>query len=128
VLLADEPQTLETLAAIRQMGFSIALDDFGTGYSSLSYLRRFPVDKIKIDQSFVAQLGRRPESSAIIKAIVDLAEALDLKVLAEGVETRDQAERLARLGCFLHQGYFFSAPVGAKAIGELLARGDALAA
>ena len=128
VLLADEPETLDTLADIRQLGFSIALDDFGTGYSSLSYLRRFPVDKIKIDQSFVTQLGRRPESSAIIKAIIDLAEALDPKVLAEGDEPRAQAERLARLGCLLHQGFFFSEPVDALMIGAMLVRGAALAA
>ena len=99
VLLADEAQTHETLNAVRRLGFSIALDDFGTGYSSLSYLRRFPVDKIKIDQSFVAHLGKRPESSAIIKAILDLAEALELKVIAEGVETKAQVDRLIELGC-----------------------------
>ncbi|HVN02462.1 MAG TPA: phosphodiesterase [Caulobacteraceae bacterium] len=128
LLLADEPETLQTLGAIRKLGFSIALDDFGTGYSSLSYLRRFPVDKIKIDQSFIAQLGRRPESSAIVKAIIDLAEALELKVLAEGVETEDQAGRLARLGCGLYQGYFFSRPVEADKIGELVAANKALAA
>jgi EAL domain-containing protein (putative c-di-GMP-specific phosphodiesterase class I) len=106
----------------------VALDDFGTGYSSLSYLRRFPVDKIKIDQSFIAQLGKRPESSAIVKAIVDLAEALELKVLAEGVETAEQAERLARIGCSLYQGYFFSRPVAAARLGELIAAGSLLAA
>ena len=128
VLLADEPATLETLNAIRKLGFGIALDDFGTGYSSLSYLRRFPVDKIKIDRSFIVQLGRRPESSAIVKAIVELAEALELKVLAEGVETSDQLDRLSRLGCTLYQGFFFSQPVDADTIGQLVARGVALAA
>jgi len=103
VLLADEAETYETLQAIRRLGFGIALDDFGTGYSSLSYLRRFPIDKIKIDQSFVSHLGRRPESSAIIKAIVDMAEALDLKVIAEGVETKAQADRLREVGCMQYQ-------------------------
>ncbi len=128
LLLADEPGTLQTLEALRRLGFSVALDDFGTGYSSLSYLRRFPVDKIKIDQSFIAQLGKRPELSAIVKAIVDLAEALELKVLAEGVETAEQAERLTRIGCSLYQGYFFSRPVAASRLGELIATGSLLAA
>jgi len=128
VLLADEAQTHDTLDAVRALGFSIALDDFGTGYSSLSYLRRFPVDKIKIDQSFVAHLGKRPESSAIIKAILDLAEALELRVIAEGVETRAQADRLIELGCTLHQGYFYSQPVGAEGIADLLAGRAKLAA
>jgi diguanylate cyclase (GGDEF)-like protein len=128
LLLADEPETLQTLASIRKLGFSIALDDFGTGYSSLSYLRRFPVDKIKIDQSFITQLGRRPESSAIVKAIIDLAEALELKVLAEGVETEDQAQRLARLGCGLYQGFFYSRPVGADRISEMVAANVSVAA
>ncbi|HUO12659.1 MAG TPA: EAL domain-containing protein [Caulobacteraceae bacterium] len=128
VLLADDPATLETLSTIRKLGFSITLDDFGTGYSSLSYLRRFPVDKIKIDQSFIRQLGRRPESSAIVKAIVELAEALELKVLAEGVETRDQVDRLGRLGCHLYQGFYFSEPLSAEALGQLVARGTPLAA
>jgi diguanylate cyclase (GGDEF)-like protein len=128
VLLADEAQTHETLNAVRGLGFSIALDDFGTGYSSLSYLRRFPVDKIKIDQSFVSHLGKRPESSAIIKAILDLAEALELKVIAEGVETKAQADRLIELGCGLHQGYFYSPPVAAEGIADFLAGRSKLAA
>jgi EAL domain-containing protein (putative c-di-GMP-specific phosphodiesterase class I) len=128
VLLADEAQTHETLNAVRRLGFSIALDDFGTGYSSLSYLRRFPVDKIKIDQSFVAHLGKRPESSAIIKAILDLAEALELKVIAEGVETKAQADRLVELGCTLYQGYLYSRPVAAGEIADLLSGRSMLAA
>jgi len=128
VLLADEAQTYETLNAVRRLGFSIALDDFGTGYSSLSYLRRFPVDKIKIDRSFVTHLGRRPESSAIIKAILDLAEALELKVIAEGVETEAQADRLTQLGCTLHQGFFYSEGVPAAMISDLLAGRTKLAA
>jgi len=128
VLLADEAQTYETLNAVRRLGFSIALDDFGTGYSSLSYLRRFPVDKIKIDRSFVVHLGRRPESSAIIKAILDLAEALELKVIAEGVETRAQVDRLGQLGCTLYQGFFYSEALPAAMIDDLLAGRAKLAA
>jgi diguanylate cyclase (GGDEF)-like protein len=128
VLLADEPQTHETLSALRRMGFSLALDDFGTGYSSLSYLRRFPIDKIKIDRSFVAHLGKRPESTAIIAAIVDLAEALELKVLAEGVETRDQVDRLLAIGCVNFQGFFYSPAVTAEAVGEMITGRATLAA
>ena len=119
VLLADEAQTHETLMTIRRLGFALALDDFGTGYSSLSYLRRFPIDKIKIDKSFVAHLGMRPESDAIVKAIVDLADALDLKVIAEGVETRAQVDRLAAAGCTQIQGYFYSRPVEAEEIDRM---------
>jgi diguanylate cyclase (GGDEF)-like protein len=128
VLLADEDQTYETLHALRRLGFSIALDDFGTGYSSLSYLRRFPVDKIKIDRSFVAHLGKRPESGAIVKAIVDLADALDLKVIAEGVETREQVERLGQAGCHVYQGFYYSQPVSVDEIGDILAGRRLLAA
>jgi diguanylate cyclase (GGDEF)-like protein len=122
VLLADESDIYRTLHAVRRLGFGIALDDFGTGYSSLSYLRRFPVDKIKIDRSFVSHLGQQPESSAIIKAIVDLAVALELKVLAEGVETQSQADTLERLGCSLYQGYLFSKPVAAAEIDAMVAK------
>ena len=128
VLLADEADTYETLHAVRKLGFALALDDFGTGYSSLSYLRRFPVDKIKIDRSFVSQLGKRPESSAIIQAIVDMADALGLKILAEGVENADQVHRLMHTGCTHFQGYHFSEPVEASVIAELLAGRAKLAA
>jgi diguanylate cyclase (GGDEF)-like protein len=120
VLLNEQPETKQTLDNIRKLGFTIALDDFGTGYSSLSYLRRFPIDKIKIDQSFVAQLGKQPESSAIIKAIIEMGAALDLKIIAEGVETAAQAQSLSVLGCSLYQGYLFSCPIEADAIDGLI--------
>jgi diguanylate cyclase (GGDEF)-like protein len=120
VLLADEPDTYETLGAIRRMGFSLALDDFGTGYSSLSYLRRFPIDKVKIDRSFVSNLGMQPESDAIVKAIVELANALELKVIAEGVETRVQVDRLILAGCSQFQGFFYSRPIEAHAVDQML--------
>ena len=122
VLLSDDPETYETLKAVRKMGFSLAIDDFGTGYSSLGYLRRFPIDKIKIDRSFVTHLGMQPESDAIVRAIVEMAGALDLKVLAEGVETRAQVDRLAIAGCGDIQGFYFSRPVEAEAIDRMLAR------
>jgi diguanylate cyclase (GGDEF)-like protein len=128
VLLADEAETYETLNAVRKLGLALSLDDFGTGYSSLSYLRRFPVDKIKIDRSFVSHLGKRPESSAIVQAIVDMADALGLKVIAEGVETADQVDRLTKAGCGHFQGFYYSKPVDAPMIAELIAGRASLAA
>jgi EAL domain-containing protein (putative c-di-GMP-specific phosphodiesterase class I) len=102
------------------MGFSLSLDDFGTGYSGLSYLRRFPVDKIKIDRSFVSHLGKRPESNAITKAIVEMADALDLKVIAEAMETNDQVRRLMLAGCHCFQGYYFARPMDVSGVVALL--------
>jgi len=128
LLLSDGEETFDVLNACRRLGFSLVLDDFGTGYSSLSYLRRFPIDKIKIDRSFVSHLGMRPESSAIVKAIVDLAQALELKVLAEGVETRAQVDRLIQIGCPHFQGYYYSPPVPADVVDEMLSGKDRLAA
>jgi diguanylate cyclase (GGDEF)-like protein len=94
LLLGDDPVTHGVLKELRQMGFSIALDDFGTGYSSLSYLQRYPIDKIKIDRSFIANLGIERESVAVVQAIVKLARALRLDVIAEGVETTEQRDQL----------------------------------
>jgi diguanylate cyclase (GGDEF)-like protein len=128
VLLSSDAMTSETLNGLRKLGFTLAIDDFGTGYSSLSYLRNFPIDKIKIDRSFIAHLGVRPESDAIVKAIVDLADALALKVIAEGVETRNQVDRLAVAGCSNIQGFFFSKPVDADHIDELVNKRVNLAA
>ncbi|MEM9964048.1 MAG: EAL domain-containing protein, partial [Asticcacaulis sp.] len=120
VLLNDDQNTQQTLRELRQMGFSIALDDFGTGYSSLSYLNRYPVDKIKIDRSFVANLGIDPDAEAVIRAIIRLAKALNLGILAEGVETRGQRNILRQAGCPVMQGYLFSRPVDADGIDELM--------
>jgi len=128
VLLSDDAATFETLNAIRRLGFSLALDDFGTGYSSLSYLGRLPIDKIKIDRSFITHLGLRLESDAIVKAIVTLADTLGLKVIAEGVETQAQVDRLAIAGCGNIQGYFFSLPLSSQVIDEMVANPLKLAA
>ncbi|ESQ80234.1 bifunctional diguanylate cyclase/phosphodiesterase [Asticcacaulis sp. YBE204] len=116
VLLNDDTSTQHTLNALRQMGFSIALDDFGTGYSSLGYLSRYPVDKIKIDRSFVSNLGVDPDAEAVIRAIIKLAKALNLNIVAEGVETKAQRNILRQAGCAIIQGYLFSKPV---AVGEI---------
>jgi EAL domain-containing protein (putative c-di-GMP-specific phosphodiesterase class I) len=86
----------------------VSVDDFGTGYSSMSYLRRFPIDKLKIDRCFVEEMTRRPEDASIVGAIISLAHSLHLKVIAEGVETPEQLALLAKLGCDQYQGFYFS--------------------
>ncbi|MET0294381.1 MAG: EAL domain-containing protein, partial [Phenylobacterium sp.] len=110
----------DTLRRLRQMGFSLALDDFGTGYSSLSYLRNFPINKIKIDRSFITGLGVDAESDAMISAIVRLGRALKLDIIAEGVESAQQRKRLNAAGCTEIQGFLFSRPVSADEITLLL--------
>jgi len=105
----------EALSELHDCGFSIALDDFGTGYSSLSYLPRFPIDKIKIDRSFVTELGHDAKSDALFGAIVRLAQALGMRVIAEGVETHEQWLRLTAAGCPKVQGYVASKPLSADA-------------
>ena len=105
--------TLRTLKRLKALGVSIAIDDFGTGYSSLSYLRRFPVDKVKIDRSFVAEVPGNRDQGAIVAAIVALAHALQIKVVAEGVETEAQREFLKSCGCDFIQGYLVGKPADA---------------
>lgn len=103
------------------------MDVFGTGYSSLSYLRRFPISKIKIDRSFITSLGVDAESDAVVAAIIRLARALHLSVIAEGVETNEQRDRLAAAGCLEVQGFLYGRPVGADTIDQMRAlRGAAL--
>ena len=100
----------EVLARIRALGVTISLDDFGTGYSSLATLRMFPFDKIKLDRSFVNDLGRLGEAEAIVMAVLGLGRALDVSVVAEGVETKEQAAMLREAGCSLLQGYLIGRP------------------
>lgn len=109
-----------TLHALSDLGIRLSVDDFGTGYSSLSYLRRFPFNSVKIDPSFVRELTEQPRSQAIIRAVIDLAHALDLSVVAEGVETAMQRDLLRSLGCDAMQGYLFSPAVPADRIDALL--------
>jgi len=120
VLLVDDEIVHRTLAGLRGMGFSLALDDFGTGYSSLAYLRRYPIDKIKIDRSFVINLGVEKDAEALVGAIVKMARALDLDVIAEGVETDSQRDGLRRAGCGDFQGFLFSRPIHSDDVAALL--------
>ena len=119
-LMMDTDAAAETLRAIRALGVHLALDDFGTGYSSLTYLRRFPVESLKIDRSFVAGIGHDREDEAIVDMILHLANALGLQVVAEGVETTLQIDRLRRLGCPLMQGYYFGRPMPADQVVDFL--------
>jgi EAL domain-containing protein (putative c-di-GMP-specific phosphodiesterase class I) len=113
LLVQNMEQTIEKMRVLRQRGVHFALDDFGTGYSSMSYLKRLPLDKLKIDQSFVRDLMSDPNDAAIIRTIVALGRSLELSVLAEGVETDEQHQALVASGCHGFQGYLFSRPVAA---------------
>jgi EAL domain-containing protein (putative c-di-GMP-specific phosphodiesterase class I) len=120
VLLQDTEATLSILNQLRALGARISMDDFGTGYSSLSYLRKFPFDKIKIDQSFIRDLSDQPDSVAIVSAIAGLGSTLGIATTAEGVETDEQLEKVRAEGCTEVQGYLFSKPRPANELGALL--------
>lgn len=122
-LITDFEAASGWLGAVRQMGVTVALDDFGTGYSSLAYLRRLPLDAIKIDQSFVAGLAEDRSTVPIVRAMIHMAKALDMRVVAEGVETPDQARILAQLGCDALQGFLFSPAVPAAKFERMLHAG-----
>ena len=122
VMLQDTDSTLATLYQLRELGVRISMDDFGTGYSSLSYLRKFPFDKIKIDQSFIRDISNEDESVAIIRAVAGLGLSFGMATTAEGVETREQLRRLRAEGCTEVQGYLFSAPKPAREIRSMLRR------
>lgn len=119
-VMHDVESAVGTVAELKRLGVGMALDDFGTGYSSLSYLRQFPFDIVKVDRSFVRELTVDPEGEALVRALIEVCHALGATPVAEGVETREQAERLAALGCGLGQGECFSAPVSAARVEPLL--------
>jgi len=120
VLMQNSEVNLRTLHQLRALGIRISMDDFGTGYSSLSYLRSFPFDKIKIDRCFIKGLGEHSESDVIVRAVAGLAENLGMTTTAEGVETRQQLDRVRHLGCTDVQGFFYSPPVSARDLPKLL--------
>ncbi|HYH40369.1 MAG TPA: EAL domain-containing protein [Burkholderiales bacterium] len=118
--------TSSTLHALKALGVRIAIDDFGTGYSSLSYLKRFPIDSLKIDRSFVTGLPGDRDDGSIARAVITMAHALRLNVVAEGVENAAQLAFLAAHGCDEMQGFYFSRPLPAEQFTALMARGEAL--
>ena len=119
-VMKDPEEAIEKLHELKLMGISVAIDDFGTGYSSLNYLKRFPIDTLKIDKSFVSDVCKDPHDTAIVRAIIHLGHALDLAVVAEGVETKEQLQYLSALECDVVQGFLFSKAISAKAFEELL--------
>ena len=119
-LMSDVETTTQTLWNLKDIGLSLSVDDFGTGYSSMNYLKRFPLDALKIDQSFVRDLNEDPNDAAIARAVIALAKALDLSTVAEGVEDEEQLTYLRALGCDFIQGYYFSRPMPADKIVEFL--------
>jgi EAL domain-containing protein (putative c-di-GMP-specific phosphodiesterase class I)/CheY-like chemotaxis protein len=121
-VMGDPEVTITTLRRLKSLGLAISIDDFGTGYSSLAYLRRFPLDEIKVDKSFVDGLGRDPEATAIVAAVMGMAHALDLTVVAEGLETEQQLVALRSLGCDEAQGYYYARPQPAGEIDALLGK------
>jgi diguanylate cyclase (GGDEF)-like protein len=116
ILIDDNERTTTVLTDLRKRGIRVALDDFGTGYSSLSYLRRLPIDILKIDRAFIADIGRAPAGRAIASAVTNLAHVLGLAVTAEGIETEEQREAVAAMGCDYAQGYLYARPMSADAI------------
>jgi EAL domain-containing protein (putative c-di-GMP-specific phosphodiesterase class I) len=128
LLLRDDEQISANLAALRNLGVRIAIDDFGTGYSSLSYLRRFPINILKIDKSFIDDLAVSDQQRAVAEAIVRLADTLDLTVVAEGIEDPAQREALRQIGCPFGQGYLFSRPAPANEAAQWLRDSRQLAA
>jgi diguanylate cyclase (GGDEF)-like protein/PAS domain S-box-containing protein len=121
VLIDDTEMALETLTDLKALGVGLVLDDFGTGYSSLAYVKRFPIDMLKIDRSFVDGLADGNEDAAIVSAVISMGQALRVDVLAEGVETCEQARQLRTLGCEFAQGYLYAKPLGPESIAAFLA-------
>jgi EAL domain-containing protein (putative c-di-GMP-specific phosphodiesterase class I) len=116
----DMDQTIVALKALRELGVRIAIDDFGKGYSSLAYLKRFPIDFLKIDRSFVQDVVLVPDDAAIVSSVISLAHGLNLTVVAEGVESSEQLEFLRGAGCDLAQGFFVRRPAPPEELHMLL--------
>jgi diguanylate cyclase (GGDEF)-like protein/PAS domain S-box-containing protein len=125
ILMQRSEDNVDTLNQLSGMGIKLSVDDFGTGYSSLAYLQRFPVNALKIDRSFVRGIGRDSNDTALVRAIISMAQSLRLQVLAEGVETSEQIDFLQAHGCYSAQGYYYSEPVSAEAFAEILQKQNA---
>jgi EAL domain-containing protein (putative c-di-GMP-specific phosphodiesterase class I) len=124
VIMQNAEEATLVLEKLHAKGIHISIDDFGTGYSSLSYLKRFPLDTLKIDRSFVRDISSDPDDAAIVKSVIALAHSLRLGVIAEGVETEEQLAFLSALGCDEYQGYYRSRPVPAEEFAQLLRESD----
>ena len=122
VFVRDEERALVVLAELKEIGVKLALDDFGTGYSSLGYLNTLPIDTIKVDQTFIAKLDRKPGSQAIVTAIIGLAHSIGMTVVSEGVETAQQHEQVTKLGTDSCQGFYFARPMLASSVDDLIHR------
>jgi EAL domain-containing protein (putative c-di-GMP-specific phosphodiesterase class I) len=120
-MMTNPEQSIKKLNRLSQLGIEIAIDDFGTGYSSLSYLKKLPLHKLKIDQSFIRDIPQDNDDVAITKAIIAIAKSLNLKLIAEGVETKEQKDFVIENGCLAIQGYLYSKPLNKEAIEQLLA-------
>jgi EAL domain-containing protein (putative c-di-GMP-specific phosphodiesterase class I) len=123
ILLGDAPGARKLFHELKSLGIEIAIDDFGTGYSSLNYLCRLPADVLKVDRSFVTDVDRDQRQASIVRAVVDVARALDMTVVAEGVERSEQADVLAAMGCATAQGYYFAEPLEAHVLEAWLLTG-----
>ena len=122
LLLDERPEVLDKLLQFRDAGIQVSLDDFGTGYSAMAYLKRFDIDYLKIDRSFVRDMASDPNDRAIVEAIIAMAHKLDIKVVAEGIESEEQLKLLASVGCDYGQGFLFSLPVPEQKFNEMLNR------
>jgi EAL domain-containing protein (putative c-di-GMP-specific phosphodiesterase class I) len=122
-MMQDWKSTAEILRALKGLGVRIALDDFGTGYSSLSYMKRFPIDALKIDQSFVRDMTSDSDDASIVSAVIDMGRSLNMRVVAEGIQTRDQLQFLKARHCPEGQGFYFAPPVPAEQLTRLLSDG-----
>jgi EAL domain-containing protein (putative c-di-GMP-specific phosphodiesterase class I) len=120
VVLRDMYETHTALSRLRESGIRVSIDDFGSGYSQLRYLRELPIDEVKLDREFVRPILDDPRATAIVRAVIDLAHALDLTCVAEGVENEATARRLQEFGCDFAQGYHYSAPVSNTMLLEML--------
>jgi EAL domain-containing protein (putative c-di-GMP-specific phosphodiesterase class I) len=121
-LVADPQQAIATINTLKELGIRISLDDFGTGYSSLSYLHRIPIDQLKVDQSFVRDITINKVSRSITETIIMMANSMEIDVIAEGVETKEEWQLLESFGCYHYQGYYFYKPMSAAEFAALLLR------